>query len=580
VAERVERRLAAILCADVAGYSRLMGADEEGTLAALRAHRREVIDPLLASHQGRIVKSTGDGLLVEFASVVDAVRAAVLVQQGMASREADLPEDRRMRLRIGINLGDIIGEADDIFGDGVNVAARLEALAEPGGICISGAVHEQIGNRLPFAYADLGEHSVKNIARPVHVYAVATDAASPPAAAAASDRPSIAVLPFTNMSGDPEQDYFADGIVEDIITGLSRIRWLLVIARNSTFVYKGKPVDVKQVARALDVRYVLEGSVRRSGNRLRITGQLIDAGSGGHLWAERYDGTVDDVFALQDEITLSVVGAIEPSLRQAEIERVKRRRPDSFDAYDLQLRALALANSAMPEDATKALPLVEQALALEPDYAAAHGIAAWCHQNRFLRGGLDEADRVAALRHARAAIAAGSEDATALSLGGFVLALLGGDPAGALDAFERALALNPSSLFALNYGAIALAWQGQSERAIQWAERALRLSPFDPLRYGCYNALAVAHFVVRRYEASVAAVNRALQVNPRFSLSYAILAAALAALGRVEEATAAAAQVRALEPGFDPLKMAAGARLAPEVMGPFTAAWRLVGLAD
>jgi adenylate cyclase len=292
LAERVERRLAAILCADVAGYSRLMGIDEEGTLAALKAQRRELIDPLLTAQQGRIVKATGDGLLVEFSSVVDAVRTAVLLQEEVARRDTDLPEDRRLRWRVGVNLGDIIGDDGDIFGDGVNVAARLEALAEPGGICVSGAVREQLGNKLPVTFADLGEHSVKNIARPVHVYAIAVVAAPPPVAA--SVRPSIAVLPFTNMSGDPEQDYFVDGMVEDIITGLSRIRWLLVSARNSTFVYKGKSVDVKQVGRALDVRYVLEGSVRKSGNRVRITGQLIDAASGAHLWAERYDRALDD----------------------------------------------------------------------------------------------------------------------------------------------------------------------------------------------------------------------------------------------------------------------------------------------
>src|SRR2546421_1276331 len=386
---RVQRRLAAILCADVAGYSRLMGTDEEGTLAALKSHRRELIDPLIAQHQGRIVKTTGDGMLIEFASVVDAVRCAVVVQQGLEDRNADVPESRRIRLRVGINVGDIIVDDGDIFGDGVNVASRLEALAEPGQICVSASVREQIGEKLPIGFADMGEHGVKNIARPVHVYRIEKRAEPGTAAGnaaasisiALSDRPSIAVLPFANMSGDSEQEYFVDGIVEDIITGLSRIKWLFVVARNSTFVYKGRSVDVTQVGRDLGVRYVLEGSLRKAGNRVRITGQLIEAASGAHIWAERYDRALDDIFEVQDEITLNVVGAIEPSLRHAEIERAKRKRPENLDAYDLYLRALAYTHSAMPGEADKALPLLHQALALQPDFAAAHATAAYAYEN-------------------------------------------------------------------------------------------------------------------------------------------------------------------------------------------------------
>jgi adenylate cyclase len=557
VDERVQRRLAAVLCSDIAGYSRLMGVDEEATLAALKSHRRELIDPSLAAHRGRIVKTTGDGALVEFASVVDAVRCAVAIQAGMAERNADIPADRQIRFRIGINLGDIMIDEGDIFGDGVNVAARLEALAEPGGICISRAVREQVADKADFTYTDLGEHNVKNIARPVHVYQVGLPGQAGPAAArgepaalALPDRPSIVVLPFTNMSGDADQDYFADGMVEDIITGLARIKWLFVIARNTAFVYKGRAVDVKHVGRELGVRYVLEGSVRRAGNRVRITAQLIEAANAAHLWAERYDRSLDDVFALQDEITLSVVGAIEPSLRSAEVERVRRKRPENLDAYDLVLRALPLAYAAMPEEAEKALPLLERALALEPGYALAHGMAAWCHEQRFYRGGLAADERTAGLRHAHAALAAGAEDATALGLGGFVIALLEHDIATAREAFERALALSPSNVIALSFGAVAQVWAGEGERAIEWAERALRLSPFDPLRYTPLNALAIAHFLAGRFETAADAARRAIQVNPRFSLLYVMLTAALARLGRMAEAKAAAEHVLALEPGF------------------------------
>jgi adenylate cyclase len=366
------RRLAAILAADVAGYSRLMGADEEGTLELLKALRRELLDPKIAEHCGRIVKTTGGGLLVEFASVVDAVRCAVEVQRAMANRNAGAPAEKRIEFRFGIHQGDILVEDGDIFGDGVNLAARLEGLAEPGGICVSGRVRADAAGKVDVAFDDLGEQSLKNIARPVRVYRVrlgeAPETNTPAAALALPDKPSIAVLPFANMSGDPEQEYFADGMVEEIITALSRIRWLFVIARNSSFTYKGRAVDVKQVGRELVVRYVLEGSVRKGGNRVRITAQLIDATSGAHLWADRFDGLLEDVFELQDKVAISVAGVIEPTLRQSEIERARRKRPDSLDAYDLYLRALPCAVAAMPEDADKALPLLGKAIELEPDF--------------------------------------------------------------------------------------------------------------------------------------------------------------------------------------------------------------------
>jgi adenylate cyclase len=383
------RRLAAILAADVAGYSRLMGADEEGRLERLKALRRELLDPKIAEHRGRIVKTTGDGMLVEFASVVDAVRCAVAVQQAMPERNSGVAADNRIELRIGINLGDVIVEGDDLYGDGVNIAARIEALADAGGVFVSNTVHDHVRDRLPFAFEDLGEQQVKNIARPVRVYRVRDAAAKLPVAPALPlpDKPSIAVLPFANMSGDPEQEYFADGMVEEIITALSRIRWLFVIARNSSFAYKGQTVDVKQVGRELGVRYVLEGSVRKGGNRVRITAQLIDATNGAHLWADRFDGSLEDVFELQDKVAISVAGVIEPTLRQTEIERARRKRPDSLDAYDLYLRALPYVVAAMPEEADKALPLLGKAIELEPDFAAAHAMIAWCHEARYCAAG-------------------------------------------------------------------------------------------------------------------------------------------------------------------------------------------------
>ena len=376
---RVVRRLAAILAADVAGYSRLIEADEEGTLGRLKALRTEVIDPKIAGHKGRIVKTTGDGLLVEFASVVDALRCAAEIQAALAESNAALPPDRRTEFRVGVNVGDVV-EDDDIFGDGVNVAARLEGLAEPGGICVSARVQEDTAGKLDLAFEDMGEQSLKNIARPVRAYRVGP--ASGPAFTRASfgptlpDKPSIAVLPFANMSGDPERQYFVDGMVEEIITALSRIRWLFVLARNSSFTYKGQAIDVKQVGRELGVRYVLEGSVRKAGQRVRITGQLIDALAGTNLWADRFDGSLEDVFELQDKVASSVAGVIEPALQAAETARSSGRPTTDLTAYDLYLRASAMFSSSaqVPE----ALRLMEQAIGRDPRYGPALALAAHC----------------------------------------------------------------------------------------------------------------------------------------------------------------------------------------------------------
>jgi len=368
------RRLAAILAADVAGYSRLMGADKEGTLARLKTLRRELYDPKIKEHRGRVVKTTGDGLLLEFASVVDAVRCAVEVQQTMAERDANVPEAQRIEFRMGINLGDIIRDGRDIYGDGVNIAARLEALADPGGICISALVHDQVRDKLDVAFEDMGEQQVKNIARPIRVYRILLGEAAamperPPLPLL--EEPSLAVLPFQNLSGDPEQEYFADGMVEEITTAIARLPWLFVIARNSSFTYKGKPVDVKQVARELGVRYVLEGSVRKGGDRVRITAQLIDTANAAHIWADRFDGALDDIFELQDQVASSVVGAIEPKLRQSETERAIRKPTENLGAYDLYLRALAEFQKFTESGWDAAVVLLTRALAIDPDYAPA-----------------------------------------------------------------------------------------------------------------------------------------------------------------------------------------------------------------
>jgi len=535
-----------------------MGADEERTLAALKSHRRELIDPLIDQHRGRIFKTTGDGMLIEFASVVDAVRCAVVMQQGMEDRNANLAESELIRFRIGINLGDIMVDEGDMFGDGVNVAARIEALAAPGEICVSASVRDQVGEKLPIGFADLGEHGVKNIARPVRVYRVEKGAESQTGAAddptrmplALADRPSLAVMPFTNMSGDPEQEYFVDGIVEDIITGLWRIKWLHVIARNSTFAYRGRAVDVKQAGRELGVRYVLEGSLRKSGSRVRVTAQLIAAASGTHVWAERYDRALDDIFELQDEITLSVVGAIEPSLLHAEIERAKRKRPDNLDAYDLYLRALPHTRVYMPGEADLALPLLHRALSLQPDYPAAHAAAALCHEVRYMRGGMQEADKEAALGHARAAIEGGADDAETLATAGFVIGLVAHDYDTSMNAINRALLINGTSVYALGWGAVILGHAGQAEQGVEYAERALRLSPLDPGIGHQYTGLAIAHCAARNWEGVASACGKAIQANPRFSLPLVLQAAALSFLGRWDEARAAAKRVPELERGF------------------------------
>jgi adenylate cyclase len=576
--ERLQRRLAAILSADVVGYSRLMGIDEAGTLSRLNALRRELIDPTIAAHSGRIVKLMGDGALVEFASAVDAVTCAIEIQRKL--RDATRSEADPIRFRIGINVGDIIIEGDDILGDGVNVAARIEGIAEPGGISISEDAWRQVQGKVPANFVDAGDQSLKNIANPVRVYRLELggEGVSQHPELALPDKPSIAVLPFQNMSGDVEQDYFCDGMVEDIITGLSRIRWLFVIARNSSFAYKGKTPDIRQVGRELGVRYVLEGSVRKAAGRVRITTQLIEAEARRHVWAERYDRAIDDIFAVQDDITLSTVAAIEPSLRQAEIERVKRKRPDSLDAYDLVLRALPQVFTLMPDGALKSLPLLERALALEPDYAIALAYAAWCHEVLFVRAGFREENRLAMSRYAHAALLHGRDDATALTVAGFCIGLIEHDRATAFQAFDTALALSPSSAFTYMFGSTLLGWAGEADRAIDWGERAARLSPFDPLSFLAFDGISLGHFIRGRYSEAADAARKAIQVNPLFSVNYVCLIAALARLGQTAEAKSAAARLIELQPSFSISRQCAAVGVVSSLTAALTNAVCPVGL--
>jgi TolB-like protein/class 3 adenylate cyclase len=551
--ERVERRLAAILAADVAGYSRLMSQDETGTLARLRAHRRELIDPNIAEHKGRIVKTTGDGMLVEFPSVVEAVSCAAEVQRGMAQRNADVPVEERIEFRIGIHQGDIIVEDGDIFGDGVNLAARLEGLAEPGGICVSARVRSDATGKVDVAFDDLGDQQVKNIARPVHVFAIrlGSDAVTTPAPPllALPDKPSIAVLPFQNMSGDPEQEYFADGMVEEIITALSRIRWLFVIARNSTFTYKGQSVDVKQVGRELGVRYVLEGSVRKGGNRVRITGQLIDTTSGAHIWADRFDGSLDDIFELQDTVAASVAGVIGPALQAAEMHRSSDRATNDLTAYDLYLRALAPIRSGEweKERYLQALDLLSQAIERDPRYGPALALAAFCHQVLHNAGWTKDAsaDRREGIDLARRALRVAGSDPDVLGLVARVLGYFGEDLGAAIALIDRSLELNPSFALSWEWSGWLRLWAGQTDVAIDHFATSMRLNPLHR-RAGPYVGIGMGHFFSRRFEDAAATLLLSLQEIPSWVPTYRFLASCYAHMGRLEEAHDMVRQLRTI----------------------------------
>jgi adenylate cyclase len=571
------RRLAAILAADVAGYSRLMGADEEGTHERLKALRYELVDPKIAEHHGRIVKNTGDGMLVEFPSVVDAVRCAVEVQQAMPERNTGAAADNRLELRIGINLGDVIVEPDDLYGDGVNIAARIEGLADAGGVFVSNTVHDQVRDRLPFVFEDLGEQQVKNIARPVRVYRVRLErplpnpppqagsappgprdarpedklsaqvgAADPPALAL-PDKPSIAVLAFQNMSGDPEQEYFADGMVEEITTALSRIRWLFVSARNSSFTYKGQAVDVKQVGRELGVRYVLEGSVRKASGRVRITAQLIEAETDAHLWADRFDGSLEDIFELQDRVAISVAGAIEPTLQAAEIRRSAERPTNDLTAYDLYLRALALSFTWQRDAIIRALDLLEQAIERDPHYGSALVDAAFRHFEMHVNGWSEnpEASRRKGIELARRALQEAGDDPNVLSKAAYVLGYFGEEINTAIALLDRGLILNPSSARGWQWSGWLRLWTGQPDLAIEHFETSLRLNPREQ-RANPFMGIGVAHFFARRFEEARATLLQSLQEKPNWVPSYRFLASCCAHMGRLEEAQETVERLRAL----------------------------------
>lgn len=550
--DRVERRLAAILAADIVGYSRLMEADEAGTLARLKALRRELFEPKTKEYRGRIFKTTGDGALVEFKSAVDAVNCAVHIQRTLTEREQGLAEHRRIGLRIGVSLGDVMVEGSDLYGNGVNIAARMEGLAEPGGVCISSNVYEHVRGAVELTFDDLGEQEVKNITNPIHAYRAALDRA--PAMPSASplplpDKPSIAVLPFENMSGDQDQEYFADGIAEDIITSLSRFHWFFVIARNSSFSYKGTSPDVRQVAKELGVQYILEGSVRRGGNRVRITAQLIDALSGRHVWADRYDRDLEDIFAVQDEITQAIVGEVAPSFIAAEAKRTQSKPPDNLDAWDYTMRGNWYLSRRSIADLSEAKRLFEKALELDPKSAVAWGGLAYAIGwliNFGVAGDIDEA-REQGYAAARHAIDLDDNNAWAhLALG--IISFYKHQLDAATAACRRAIQLNSNLAAAEGWLAIILGWWGEYDEAIQHAEVAQRLSPHDPLYSVWSFAYTGVEFGAGHYEKSAEWARKTIQVTPEFPAPWRYLAASLAHLGRLEEAEAAKDQLLRVMP--------------------------------
>jgi TolB-like protein len=550
----VERKLAAILAADVVGYSRLIEQDEAGTLAALWDRRRSILNPLVALHKGRIVKVMGDGVLVEFASAVNAVQCAVELQQKMAEANIGLDPERAIVLRVGVNLGDVAVENGDLYGEGVNIAARLEAIASPGSTCISGTVYDQVKGKLNLEFEDFGRQQLKNITEPVRVLVVRQDRSSPAEkpALALPEKPSIAVLPFQNMSGDVDQEYFADGIVEEIITALSRFRHLFVIARNSSFIYKGRAVDVKAIGRELGVRYVLEGSVRKAGTRVRIAGQLVDATTGAHLWAERFEGALEYIFDLQDQVTVSVVGAIAPKLEQAEIERSKRKPTDSLDAYDYYLRGIACVHRWSREGSTEALRLFNKAIELDSDFAAAYGMAARCYSQRKVSGWMTDRQKEAAEaeRLARQAAELGRDDPIALYAAGMALAYVVGDLDEGAALIDRALSLNPNLAWAWLFSGWVRVWLGQPEVAIEHETKAMRLSPHDSAFFNMQAATALAHFFAGRYVEALSWVERAIRAQPNHIIALCTAAATSALLGRDGEAKTALARLRQLDPAL------------------------------
>lgn len=563
----LKQRLAAILAADAAGYSRLMAADERATVAALDA-ARSVFRSAIESNQGRVIDMAGDSVLAVFETAVGAVTSALAVQQALDASSSAVPEDRRMHFRIGVHLGDLIEKSDGtVYGDGVNIAARLQALAEPGGIMVSESIRAAVKGKVGASFDDRGEQRVKNIAEPVHVFLIAGGAAGAAATAAVQaapalpDRPSLAVLPFSNLSGDPEQDYFADGMVEEIITALARMGAFFVIARNSSFVYKGKAVDIKQVGRELGVRYVLEGSVRKSGNRVRITGQLIEAENGRHVWADRFEGTLEDVFELQDRITESIVWAIEPSMRRAELERARVKPAANLQAYDLMLRALpGLMPGSTIAGKDEALSFIRRALEMDPRYSLAKALGAFACLQRLSDGYGDAEDVKTGLRYADEALSEKNDDPTVLSCAGLALGSLGYRALGirvlgfrydeAQRAIDRALSLSPN-LFMVRFAAGMInTFVGEGDAAIGHFAHAMRLSPLDPGMSALIVGTGMAHLISGRYDEALAAAQRTVKESPNFASGHRLMLVALGYLGRLEEAKLAARRMLELTPGI------------------------------
>jgi TolB-like protein/class 3 adenylate cyclase/Flp pilus assembly protein TadD len=551
--DRVERRLSAILAADVAGYSRLMGGDEEGTLSRLTAHRREVFDPSIDRNRGRLVKTTGDGLLAEFTSVIDAVRCAAEVQTEMANRNSGEASDKRIAFRIRINVGDIVEQDGDIFGDGVNIAARLEGIAEPGGICVSARVQEDSAGRVNVTFEDMGEQALKNIARRIRVFRVGPLEKTAPGSTplpAVPEQPSIAVLPFENMSGSPEQEYFGDGIAEDIITELSKLRSFLVIARNSSFSYKGNAFNLRQVGRELGVRYILEGSVRTSGERMRVTAQLIEADGGKHLWAERYDRPVADVFAVQDEITASVVSAIEPHLYDAENSRFRTRPTESLDAWGLVVRAMPYIWTWAARDYETPLELLKRAIKLEPNYARAYSLLSQAQSSRAVLGQADhqrEAD--AAIAMARRAIELDPEDAWGHMMAGFAYFVVR-KTAPSLDELDAAITRNPNFALAHMLRAAALAYAGRIDESLSNLEISRRLSPRDHTQPANLSIEGLCHLIAGRYADAAATERRAVQLRPNYGTAWRTLSAAAGLASDTATAAQALAEAKRLQPSL------------------------------
>lgn len=559
-----QRKLAAILAADVVGFSRLTSADEEGTLARLRTLRSDLLDPTITKHNGRVFKRTGDGVFVEFSSVVNAVRCAIEVQEAMIGRNFGLPSERRIDFRIGVHLGDVVEESDgDLMGNGVNIAARLEGVAKPRAICLSEDAYRQVKAKIELSVDDLGETMLKNIEEPIRIYSMeVTSAAAEKAVSLGAprshaemtsdlpDKPSIAVLPFANMSNDHEQEYFADGMAEDIITALSRFNQLFVIARNSSFVYKGTAVDIKKVGRELGVRYVLEGSVRKAGNRVRITGQLIDAATGAHLWADRFDGELEDVFDLQDRITASVVGAIEPTVLKAEIERSRRKPPDNLGAYDNYLQALPHIYAIRQDDNLRALELLNKAIDLDPFYGPALAHAAWCLVQRITRvwPPVGDDDLAMAVSLARRALAAGKDDAVSTVLGGFTLVMVGRDYATGLDAVSRAVDLNSGSGFVNAMAGCAQIFGDDVDAGLSHVERAMVLGPLDPSFFSHLTVAGYARLFGGRPDLAVELAERSHALNSEWDSNYWVLIAAYTQLDRLPDARKAVARLLALSP--------------------------------